>query len=781
MTIPYYPGQTTTPQLGISLVGMDESIAEGFILVDAQFGGGGGSTSVLVNGSPITNPNFNDTTPAAPPGNTNVTWQVSGSNVSAYVPTGGGSGNISGTLTPGVIPVATGVNAIGDGSLTDDGIGNIGITPAAMSFGGLNIEVASGLIHLHATDGDIEIHTHSSGDIFMASAEDVFISSLAGEVTLTSGTDIKFDATSGQIVTTALGISASKPLFTDSVKALVSGSVTGNTTVLASSTGVLTAGHVATWDANGNIIDGGTTPGGTGVPSVILWVDGNRTDTYTADGTILTPFKTITAAINQIIANADNATVLYMLDIAPGTYQETIDLSNTALVQLMFEGHGRSGTVSAEGSVLNVPGVTVGPVSGNAVTCTSNNNQLEMVQFSGITFVKPVNFTNPTNLGNLGLDGIFFSDCHFATSSGPHVFNNVQVVSLVLSAIGNSNTTTVTNCPNFTYVESDYNGGIFNLVTNTGVPKPAGFSNSQVGIESWAFNPASITIDAGSVMFAEGCGNFSGTITALHGSLELDQCVAYGNITVASDGVLTFAGVTNFGTITNIAGGTFAQTGDFYARAAMVPICSEVRQVAHGFTVGQAVYNTGSVWALAESNAIGTLGIGVVIVSSTDHFIVCFEGPVTGLSGLTAGQYYFVSDATAGLLTSTEPVSTTSFSNPLLFAVTTTTGVVISSRPSSIGATSSPVVVNTSIGVTAAAGQYIFANTGGGGFTVTLPAASANTGLSITVKKVSTDGNTVTIGRTGSDLIDGQTSQAFTAPYTSVTFVSDGSSNWFVT
>lgn len=51
-----------------------------------QQGGGGGGTSVQVNGSTVANPNFNATTPAAPANNTNVAWQVSGSNVSAYVP-----------------------------------------------------------------------------------------------------------------------------------------------------------------------------------------------------------------------------------------------------------------------------------------------------------------------------------------------------------------------------------------------------------------------------------------------------------------------------------------------------------------------------------------------------------------------------------------------------------------------------------------------------------------------------------------------------------------------
>lgn len=43
-------------------------------------------SSVSVNGSSVSNPNFNDTTPAPPAGTENVLWQVSSSDVSAYVP-----------------------------------------------------------------------------------------------------------------------------------------------------------------------------------------------------------------------------------------------------------------------------------------------------------------------------------------------------------------------------------------------------------------------------------------------------------------------------------------------------------------------------------------------------------------------------------------------------------------------------------------------------------------------------------------------------------------------
>lgn len=87
--LPAYYSQSSdplTPNLGLSLKGMDPILAANMVILDGATGG----TSVFVNSVSVSNPNFNDTTPAAPMGFTNVIWQVSGSNVSAYVSTSGG-------------------------------------------------------------------------------------------------------------------------------------------------------------------------------------------------------------------------------------------------------------------------------------------------------------------------------------------------------------------------------------------------------------------------------------------------------------------------------------------------------------------------------------------------------------------------------------------------------------------------------------------------------------------------------------------------------------------
>lgn len=97
-------------------------------------------------------------------------------------------------------------------------------------------------------------------------------------------------------------------------------------------------------------------------------------------------------------------------------------------------------------------------------------------------------------------------------------------------------------------------------------------------------------------------------------------------------------------------------------------------------------------------------------------------------------------------------------------------------------ATSVPIWNTTAKTTTysAVAGDMVLANSTGGGFTVTLPLASANTNLSIRVKKTSSDANNVTIGISGSDTIDGQSTQVISFQYTDIEMTSDGAGHWWI-
>jgi hypothetical protein len=133
------------------------------------------------------------------------------------------------------------------------------------------------------------------------------------------------------------------------------------------------------------------------------------------------------------------------------------------------------------------------------------------------------------------------------------------------------------------------------------------------------------------------------------------------------------------GPITLRSGGTIVQ-------APVTPAnTTYVAQSAHGFTVNQCVYYTGSAWALSQANSASTAtvyGVVTTVVDAND-FIITTGGTGT-LGTLTAGTKYYLSDATAGLLTSTAPTSTGSFVVPVLATTTTTQGVIEIGSPASL-------------------------------------------------------------------------------------------------
>lgn len=119
----YVTGGTPAQANGYVVLGPDGKIDPSLLPTS-------GST-VRVNGTPITNPNFNDTLPAAPVGSSNVKWQfdlITG-DVSAYYTTSGTTVHfdqiLSGTNITATMVVGTGA------SLTPQGAGVIGATELA--------------------------------------------------------------------------------------------------------------------------------------------------------------------------------------------------------------------------------------------------------------------------------------------------------------------------------------------------------------------------------------------------------------------------------------------------------------------------------------------------------------------------------------------------------------------------------------------------------------------------------------------------------------------------
>jgi hypothetical protein len=73
----------------------------------------------------------------------------------------------------------------------------------------------------------------------------------------------------------------------------------------------------------------------------------------------------------------------------------------------------------------------------------------------------------------------------------------------------------------------------------------------------------------------------------------------------------------------------------------------------------------------------------------------------------------------------------------------------------------------------------IFADATSGNVTITLPLAASFSGYSFFVKRIDNAANSCTIGRSGSDTIDGATSFVLDTQYFAVRLVSNGS-NWYI-
>ena len=211
-------------------------------------------------------------------------------------------------------------------------------------------------------------------------------------------------------------------------------------------------------------------------------------------------------------------------------------------------------------------------------------------------------------------------------------------------------------------------------------------------------------------------------------------------------------------------------------------IIANVAQTSHGFSVGNAIYFNGTSYVLARADtASAAEAVGVVsTIVDANTFSYTTSGRITGLSGLTAGGVYFLSDITAGLLTLTQPTTSTSITKPMLIALSTTIGLLVNYRGVVVGSSggSSAIVrsVNsisspTTAGAVASTDYVYFVS---GTTTLTLPTAVGNTNR-YTIKN--TGGATVTIATTSSQTIDGSTTATLAVQNTALDLISDGS-NW---
>lgn len=107
-----------------------------------------------------------------------------------------------------------------------------------------------------------------------------------------------------------------------------------------------------------------------------------------------------------------------------------------------------------------------------------------------------------------------------------------------------------------------------------------------------------------------------------------------------------------------------------------------ISQAAHGFAVGDAVYlNSGTYTKAIATSAAAAEVVGIVTaVAGVNDFTLTTSGKVVGLTGLTAGSVYWLSDSVAGALTTVAPTTVGYIDKPLFVADSTTSGYFINYR-----------------------------------------------------------------------------------------------------
>jgi len=106
-------------------------------------------------------------------------------------------------------------------------------------------------------------------------------------------------------------------------------------------------------------------------------------------------------------------------------------------------------------------------------------------------------------------------------------------------------------------------------------------------------------------------------------------------------------------------------------------------QTAHGILAGRAIYYNGTSWKMAQADSVATAdALGITDSVGVDTFSVVMQGYISNVSGVswTAGSVYYISATSSGTLTTTEPTTYGYVSKPMLFALGTSSGIVVNMR-----------------------------------------------------------------------------------------------------
>jgi hypothetical protein len=282
-----------------------------------------------------------------------------------------------------------------------------------------------------------------------------------------------------------------------------------------------------------------------------MYVDFSRTDSYTQDGTIARPFKTIMGAVNKIIALGDNSLVKpYLIrGLSGGGTTENVVLEDPKLVSLMIEFPER---VFAY----------VFPAAGKALRSSATNTNLRSLFVTGLDFIGDVDLICTLD-GNTFLDNnCNFTRCEFRGSTYTYkggLIHNAYLCHFDLNIL-------IENCDNFAITGGDGQNPFdsMTIITNLANPKPAIFGGSTFVTMEHCVGPGNVALDALSnlrMREAVRAGVAGATTMTINGTFRAYNASLFGAIVVNNGGFFfNYGSVYLFSALTVNAGGTLDNT-----------------------------------------------------------------------------------------------------------------------------------------------------------------------------------------------------------------------------
>jgi hypothetical protein len=250
-------------------------------------------------------------------------------------------------------------------------------------------------------------------------------------------------------------------------------------------------------------------------------------------------------------------------------------------------------------------------------------------------------------------------------------------------------------------LENSSGGDVLHIGNGGGVNATAygGWNFDNVTASRAAQFGASKTLESSSVTNTE-LGYVSGVTSAIQTQLNGKQATGNYITALTGDGTASGPGSAAFTLATvNSNTGTFGSSTQIPVITAnakglitalstvsvTIPsgsaVTRSITQASHGFAVREIVRLNGTSYTKSQgNNSANAEMVGMVSsVPDANTFTVTTEGYVTGLSGLTAGEIYFLSTTTAGAITTTDPAiagTADTVRKAVFYADSTTSGYV---------------------------------------------------------------------------------------------------------